>query len=79
MGEVWDASRLADSLGECRERTRKLEAALRAIADLGQNQTAYPQELWERAEAIARAALSDTEDSERQRTPGEERAERFYG
>jgi hypothetical protein len=65
--------------GAWRMRAEQAEAALRAIADLGQNQTAYPQELWERAEAIARAALSDTEDSERQRTPGEERAERFYG
>jgi hypothetical protein len=68
MGEVWDASRLADSLGECRERTRKLETALREALlylddpRLSMMGLAYQQEAARRVRK--HVALSDTEDSD---------------
>jgi hypothetical protein len=62
--------------GAWRMRAERAEAALREIAEYQEGWGELADDAMQR---IARAALSDTEDSERQRTPGEERAERFYG
>jgi hypothetical protein len=81
MDEPWVKERLSD-----KGRIRELEAALREHFRWWKQMPPFNDiddlihmvdDAMERLRA--RAAPPDTEDSERQRTPGEERAERFYG